>query len=48
VKRSTKAVAGGICLGTIFYYSWRWYQGLRGIRNFYLTNEDLNYSGSVC
>jgi hypothetical protein len=44
VKRSTKAALGGICLGTILYYSWRWYQGLRRIRNFHLTNEDLNYS----
>jgi hypothetical protein len=37
-------VVGGICLGTIFYHSWRWYQGLRRIRDFRLTNEDLNYS----
>ena len=44
MKRSTKAVLGGICLGTILYYSWRWYQGLRRIRNFHLTNADLNYS----
>ena len=44
VKRSTKAVVGGISLGTIFYYGWRWYQGLRRIRNCHLTNEDLNYS----
>jgi hypothetical protein len=44
VKRSTRVVVGGVCLGTIFYYSWRWYQGLRRIRDFHLTNEDLNYS----
>ncbi len=44
MKRSTKAVVGGICLGTILYYGWGWYQGLRRIRNFHLTNEDLNYS----
>jgi len=44
VKRSTGAVVGGICLGTILFYSWRWYQGLRRIRKFHLTNEDLNYS----
>jgi|SRR5450755_1080663 hypothetical protein len=44
VKRSTRSVVGGICLGTILYYSWRWYQGRRRIRNFHLTNEDLNYS----
>ena len=44
VKRSTKAVAGGICLGTVLYYGWRWYQGLGRIRNFHLTTEDLNYS----
>jgi hypothetical protein len=43
-KRSTTAVVGGICLGIILYRSWRWYQGLRRIRNFHLTNEDLNYS----
>ena len=44
MKRSTRAVIGGIFLGTIPYYSWRWYQGMRRIRNFHLTNEDLNYS----
>jgi hypothetical protein len=44
VKRSTRVVVGGVCLGTILYYSWRWYQGLRRIRDFHLTNEDLNYS----
>jgi hypothetical protein len=44
VKRSTQAVLGGICLGTVLYCSWRWYQGLRGVRNFHLTNDDLNYS----
>jgi hypothetical protein len=44
VKRSTEVVVGGICLGTILYYSWRWYQGLRKIRDFHLTNEDLEYS----
>jgi hypothetical protein len=44
VKRSTRAVVGGICFGTILYYSWRWYQGLSRIRNFHLTTEDLNYS----
>src|ERR1700722_8191314 len=44
MKRSTRAVFGGIFLGTILYYSWRWYQGLRRIRDFHLTNEDLNYS----
>ena len=44
MKRSTRAVVGGICFGTILYYSWRWYQGLSRIRNFHLTNEDLNYS----
>jgi hypothetical protein len=27
-----------------FYGSWRWYRGLRRIRNFHITNEDLNYS----
>jgi hypothetical protein len=44
VKRSAGAVVGGICLGTILFYSWRWYQGLRRMRNFHLTNEDFNYS----
>jgi hypothetical protein len=44
VKRSTGAVVGGICVGAALYYGWRWYQGLRRIRNFHLTNEDLNYS----
>ena len=31
-------------LGTILYYSWRWYGGLRRVRNFQLTSKDLNYS----
>jgi hypothetical protein len=44
VKRSTKAVVGGICLGTILYHSWRWYRGFGRIRNFHLTTEDFNYS----
>jgi hypothetical protein len=44
VKRSTKAIVGGFCLGTVFFYGWRWYCGRRRIRNFHLTNEDLNYS----
>ncbi len=44
MKRSTSAVVGGVCLGTILYYGWRWYRGLRRIRNFHLTNQDLNYS----
>jgi hypothetical protein len=44
VKRATGAVVGGICLGAVLYYGWRWYRGIRRIRNFYLTTEDLNYS----
>jgi hypothetical protein len=44
VKRSTTAVVGGVCLGAILCYSWRWYQGRRRIRNFHLTTEDLTYS----
>lgn len=44
MKSWTKAVVGGICVGTIFCYSWRWYQGLVRIRNFHLTSEDLKYS----
>jgi hypothetical protein len=44
MNRSTRAVIGGICLGAILFYSWRWYRGLRRIRNLHLTTEDLNYS----
>ena len=44
MDRSTKAVVGGICLGAILYGSWRWYRGFRRLRNFHLTNNDLNYS----
>ena len=44
MKRSTKAIIGGFCLGTILLYGWRWYYGRRRIRNFHLTNDDLNYS----
>jgi hypothetical protein len=44
VKKSTKAIIGGFCLGTVLFYGWRWYYGRRRIRNFHLTNTDLNYS----
>jgi Helix-hairpin-helix motif len=44
VKRSTKAIIGGFCLGTMLLYGWRWHYGRRRIRNFHLTNDDLNYS----
>jgi hypothetical protein len=44
VKSSTKAVIGGFCLGTILLYGWSRYNQRRRIRNFHLTNEDLNYS----
>jgi hypothetical protein len=44
VKRSTTAIIGGFCLGTILLYGWRWYYGRRRIRNFHLTNDDLSYS----
>lgn len=44
MKRSTKAIIGGFCLGTILLYGGRWYYGRRRIRNFHLTNDDLNYS----
>jgi hypothetical protein len=44
VKRSATKILGGICLGAIVYYSWRCYHGLRRIRNFHLTTEDLRYS----
>jgi hypothetical protein len=43
VKKSTKAIIGGFCLGTVLLYGWRWYHGRRRIRNFHLTNADLNY-----
>ena len=44
MKRSTKAIIGGFCSGAILIYAWRWYYGRRRIRNFHLTNDDLNYS----
>ena len=44
MKRSRKAIIGGFCLGTILIYGWRWYSGRRRIRDFHLTNHDLNYS----
>jgi hypothetical protein len=44
VKRSTKAIIGGFCLGTLLLYGCRWYYGRRRIRTFHLTNDDLNYS----
>lgn len=44
MKRSTKAIIGGFCSGAILIYAWRWYDGRRRIRNFHLTNDDLNYS----
>ena len=44
MKSSTKAIIGGFCLSTILLYGWRWYYGRRRIRNFHLTNDDLNYS----
>jgi hypothetical protein len=44
MKRSIKAVVGGICFGTIFYYGLRWYRGHRRILDCHLTNEDLKYS----
>lgn len=44
MKRSTKAIISGFCLGTILLYGWRWYYGRRRIRNFHLTNNDLDYS----
>jgi len=44
VKRTTKALIGGFCLGTILLYGWHWYYGRRRIRNFHLTNDDLTYS----
>jgi hypothetical protein len=43
MKKSIGAVVGGICFGTILYYVWRRYQGLRRIRNFHFTSEDFNY-----
>lgn len=44
MKRPTKAIIGGFCLGTILLYGWRWYHRRRRIRNLHLTNDDLNYS----
>jgi hypothetical protein len=44
VKRLTRVVVVGVCLGPVLYYSWRWYKGLRRIRNFHLTNKDLDYT----
>jgi hypothetical protein len=44
VTRSTKAVFGGFCLSVTLLYGWIWYNGRRRIRNFHLTNDDLNYS----
>jgi hypothetical protein len=44
VKRSTKVVVGGICLGTLLYCGWQWYYGRRRIRDFHLSSGDLNYS----
>lgn len=44
VKRLTGAVVVGVCLGPVLYYTWRWYQGLRRIRNLHLMNQDLNYA----
>ena len=44
MKRSTKAIIGGFCSGAILIYGWRWYYERRRIRNFHLTNDDLNYS----
>jgi hypothetical protein len=44
VKKSAKAIIGGFGLGAILLYSYRWYYGRRRIRNFHITNDDLNYS----
>lgn len=44
MTRSTKAVIGGFCLSVTLLYGWIWYNGRRRIRNFHLTNDDLNYS----
>jgi hypothetical protein len=43
VKRTTKAIIGGFCVGSILLYGWRWYYLRRRIRNFHLTNDDLTY-----
>jgi hypothetical protein len=44
VKRTTKTIIGGFCLGAILLYGWHWYYGRRRIRNFHLTNDDFTYS----
>jgi hypothetical protein len=43
VKRSTKAILGGISLGVVFYFGLRRYYARR-IHNVHLTSADLNYS----
>jgi hypothetical protein len=44
VKRLSRAVIVGICLGPVLYYSWLCYQGLRRIRTLHITNANLDYS----
>jgi hypothetical protein len=44
LKKFTKAIIGWICVGAVLLHGWRWYSGRRRIRNFHLTNNDLNYS----
>lgn len=44
MKRSASAVVGGICVGALLCYGWRWFRGLQRIRRFHLASEDLNYS----
>ena len=44
MKRPTKAIIGGFCLGITLLSIGRWYYGRRRIRHFHLTNNDLNYS----
>jgi hypothetical protein len=44
VKKSTRAIIGGFCVGAILFYGWRWYCGRRRIQHFHLTTDDLNYS----
>jgi hypothetical protein len=44
MKKSATAAMGGICIGAVLYYAWRWFQGILRIRKFHLNSEDLNYS----
>jgi hypothetical protein len=44
MKKFTKAIIGGFCLGIVLFYGSRWYYGRRRIQTFHITTDDLNYS----